>query len=100
MATVASVSPIVSDREFNAHILAQLAQGKLTQEQALAQLKTTPVSAGGKLTLKVSQKGGLSVYGLGRWPITLYRKQWERLLTPDMVKSILTEAAKLPYKEG
>lgn len=39
------------------------------------------VSAGqGKLTLKVSDKGALSVYGMGRFPVTLYREQWERLL--------------------
>jgi hypothetical protein len=32
------------------------------------------------LTLKVSEKGGLSVYGLGRFPVTLYKEQWTRLL--------------------
>ena len=32
------------------------------------------------LTLRVSAKGALSVYGMGRWPVTLYRGQWERLL--------------------
>ena len=32
------------------------------------------------LSLKVSQKGGVSVYGLGRFPVTLYKEQWERLL--------------------
>jgi len=37
-------------------------------------------SSMGKLTLKVSAKGALSVYGMGRWPVTLYREQWERLL--------------------
>ena len=34
----------------------------------------------GKLTLKISAKGGLSVYGLQRWPVTLYSEQWQRLL--------------------
>ena len=33
-----------------------------------------------KMTFKVSEKGALSVYGMGRWPVTLYRGQWERLL--------------------
>ncbi len=33
-----------------------------------------------QLSLKVSQKGALSVYGLGRWPVTLYKEQWARLL--------------------
>ena len=32
------------------------------------------------LSLKVSEKGGVSVYGLGRFPVTLYREQWEKLL--------------------
>ena len=54
----AGVSPVVSDREWNAHILAQLANGKLTQEQALAQLKTAPKSNGTPLHCKVSEKGG------------------------------------------
>jgi hypothetical protein len=40
-------------------------------------LKTT--SAKG-ISLKVSEKGGLSVYGLGRFPITLYKEQWSKLL--------------------
>jgi hypothetical protein len=30
--------------------------------------------------LKVSEKGGVSVYGLGRFPVTLYKEQWDRLL--------------------
>ena len=32
------------------------------------------------VTLKVSEKGGLSVYGLGRFPVTLYKEQWLKLL--------------------
>jgi hypothetical protein len=34
----------------------------------------------GQISLKVSEKGALSVYGLGRFPVTLYREQWEKLL--------------------
>jgi hypothetical protein len=37
-------------------------------------------------TLKVSEKGGLSVYGLGRFPVTLYKEQWTKLL--DMAEDI------------
>jgi hypothetical protein len=33
-----------------------------------------------EISFKVSQKGALSVYGLGRFPVTLYKEQWERLL--------------------
>jgi hypothetical protein len=36
--------------------------------------------ARGQMFLKVSEKGALSVYGLGRFPVTLYREQWEKLL--------------------
>ena len=33
-----------------------------------------------RVTMKVSDKGGLSVYGLGRFPVTLYKEQWIKLL--------------------
>jgi hypothetical protein len=32
------------------------------------------------ISLKVSEKGGVSVYGLGRFPVTLYKEQWKKLL--------------------
>jgi len=38
------------------------------------------------LSLKVSEKGGVSVYGLGRFPVTLYKEQWKKLL--DMSEEI------------
>lgn len=38
------------------------------------------------VSLKVSEKGGVSVYGLGRFPITLYQEQWTKLL--DMSEEI------------
>lgn len=34
----------------------------------------------GKLSLKISEKGALSVYGMGRFPVTLYKEQWLKLL--------------------
>ncbi len=40
------------------------------------------------LTMKIGEKGGLSVYGLGRFPVTLYKEQWLRLL--DMEGEIRT----------
>ncbi|MGB7949017.1 MAG: hypothetical protein WCH75_15135 [Candidatus Binatia bacterium] len=46
----------------------------------------------GQLRLKVSEKGALSVYGLGRFPVTLYKEQWNRLLDyTDEIKSFLKE---------
>jgi hypothetical protein len=41
-----------------------------------------------KVSLKVSEKGAVSVYGLGRFPVTLYKEQWEKLL--DMADEIRT----------
>jgi len=38
------------------------------------------------MSIKVSEKGGVSVYGLGRFPVTLYKEQWEKLL--DMVEEL------------
>ena len=96
----AGVSPIVSDREWNAHILAQLANGKLTQEQALAQLKTAPKSNGGSLSCKQSEKGAVTVYGLQRMPVTLYAEQWGRLLAfaPALADFLKANAAQLRRK--
>lgn len=46
----------------------------------------------GQLRLKVSEKGALSVYGLGRFPVTLYKEQWIRLLDyTDEIKSFLKD---------
>jgi hypothetical protein len=45
-----------------------------------------------ELRLKVGEKGGLSVYGLGRFPVTLYKEQWIRLLDhADEIRSFLKE---------
>ena len=44
------------------------------------------------LSLKVSQKGGVSVYGLGRFPVTLYKEQWEKLLDmSDDIRDFIQE---------
>jgi len=53
------------------------------------------------VSLKVSEKGGLSVYGLGRFPVTLYKEQWTRLLDmADDIRAFLRENdAKLKTKE-
>ncbi len=42
------------------------------------------------LSMRVSDKGGLSVYGLGRFPVTLYKEQWHRLLAlADEIRSFM-----------
>lgn len=68
-------------------------------EAANASLKTT--KAAGKITLKVSEKGAVSVYGLGRWPVTLYASQMARLCkaTPDIEAFMLENKDKLAVKD-
>ena len=56
---------------------------------------------GRSVSLKVSEKGGLSVYGLGRFPVTLYKEQWTKLLgMADEIRTFLKENdSKLKTKE-
>ena len=53
------------------------------------------------VSLKVSEKGGVSVYGLGRFPVTLYKEQWTKLLDmAEDIRSFLQEHdAELKTKE-
>ena len=57
--------------------------------------------ARGQTSLKVSEKGALSVYGMGRFPVTLYKEQWLRLLNmADQIRAFIAENdAKLKAKE-
>jgi hypothetical protein len=44
------------------------------------------------VSMKVSEKGGVSVYGLGRFPVTLYKEQWVRLLDmADEIRAFIRE---------
>ena len=54
------------------------------------------------LSMKVSEKGALSVYGLGRFPVTLYKEQWLRLLEmADDIRAFMKEnEATLKKKEA
>ena len=53
------------------------------------------------VSLKVSEKGGVSVYGLGRFPVTLYKEQWTKLLemAEDIRAFIRENDARLKTKE-
>jgi hypothetical protein len=55
----------------------------------------------GGLTLKVSEKGGVSLYGMGRFPVTLYKEQWLRILAsaPEIEAFIRENDSKLKTKE-
>jgi hypothetical protein len=56
--------------------------------------------ARGQMSLKVSEKGALSVYGLGRFPVTLYREQWEKLLgMTDEIRTFLQANDRLLKKK-
>lgn len=47
------------------------------------------------ISMKVSEKGGLSVYGMGRFPITLYKEQWLKLLNmSDDIRAFIDANAK------
>ena len=61
-------------------ILAKVASGEIKPDEASKLIEA--LKGNGKangLTYKVSAKGALSVYGMGRFPVTLYVEQWERL---------------------
>ena len=73
----------------------------LSREQLLAlvaQLQSQPQR---KLSMKVSDKGALSVYGLGRFPVTLYATQWDRLLSAaDDIRAFAKANASLLATKG
>ncbi len=68
---------------------------RLRQENAALKM-----GAATGITMKVSEKGGLSVYGMGRFPITLYKEQWSKLLDmSDAIRAfIAANADKLKNK--
>jgi hypothetical protein len=49
-------------------------------ERLRAENEALKAKASGKTSLRVSEKGAVSVYGLGRFPVTLYKEQWLKLL--------------------
>jgi hypothetical protein len=56
----------------------------------------------GVISFRISEKGAVSVYGLGRFPVTLYKEQWEKLLgrTEDLRQFIKDNDANLKKKEA
>jgi len=76
-------------------LLAELARLKAENEA----LKKP--AAKGTISYKVSDKGAVSVYGLGRFPVTLYKEQWEKLLdrAEELRKFITENDASLKKKE-
>ena len=74
----------------------------ITLEQALARIQELEAKNKAKASgsIKVSKAGAVSVYGLGRFPVTLYRSQWEALFArqQDIVAFIETHASELATK--
>lgn len=64
-----------------------------------ANLKNKPPR--GTLSMKVSEKGALSIYGMGRFPVTLYKEQWLKLLgiADDIKQFIEDNDTRLKTKE-
>ena len=67
-----------------------------TKEELMARIAELEKQMGskrsGRLEFKVSEKGAVSVYGLGRFPVTLYYEQWKRLLgMSDELQAFLEE---------
>ena len=61
-------------------------------ERLRAENENLKKPARGQTSLKVSEKGALSVYGMGRFPVTLYREQWEKLLgMGDQIRQFIQE---------
>ena len=59
---------------------------KAELERLRSENATLKKSVGSSVRMKVSEKGGLSIYGMGRFPVTLYKEQWLKLL--DMADDI------------
>ncbi len=78
---VVSIDLMASEEELKSEI-----------ERLRAENEALKKPARGRVYLKVSEKGGLSVYGMGRFPVTLYREQWEKLLAmADEIRAFIRE---------
>jgi hypothetical protein len=65
---------------------------KAELERLKAENESLKSRAGRGISMKVSEKGGLSIYGLGRFPVTLYKEQWVKLLDMgDDIRAFLKE---------
>lgn len=78
-----------------------LPSGDINVEEASKLLEQVEQPKKGSLYCKVSEKGGISVYGLQRMPVTLYVEQWERLLDfGDAIREFMKDHdAQLKRKE-
>ena len=70
-------------------------------EKLRAEIEQLKAASTRGIHLKVSEKGGVSLYGLGRFPITLYIEQWEKILDmgPEIRRFMANNSGKLKRKE-
>ena len=67
-------------------------QAELERLKAENEALKTGRRATAGLSFKVSEKGAVSVYGMGRFPVTLYKEQWEKLFgASEQIKLFITE---------
>lgn len=76
-------APVMSQAELLAQIATLQASNKAMQDKLHAQ-------ANRKMSFKVSEKGAISIYGMGRFPVTLYFQQYEKLIAalPDLAEFV------------
>ncbi len=85
-------SPFLLPIVLSVKVMASEEELKVEIERLRAENESLKKPTRGQMSLKVSEKGGLSVYGLGRFPVTLYREQWEKLLNmADEIRKFIGE---------
>jgi hypothetical protein len=85
----------------NQEELDRIRDAKIAEQQAEIARLTALVGKAQTLKLKVSEKGGVSVYGLNaKWPVTLYGEQWKRLADymPNVIAFVNANSGKLTTK--
>ncbi len=72
-------------------ILTKLANGEISQDEAKAQIDAATVAVDNparNVSVKVSDKGAVCVYGTGRFPVSLYPSQWDKVIAVlDQIKA-------------
>jgi hypothetical protein len=105
MRTIANASPVVvatspvSKPQLSPEVQAMMAEIARLKAENEALTKSKPES---KPSIRVTDKGGISVYGIGRFPVTLYRKQWVKLLAlADEIRAVIeANTARLDASEA
>ena len=77
---------------------AQMLQMLIDAQNKIKDLETRPAR---RVVFKVTEKGGVSAYGIGRFPVTLYKSQWEQLISAgeELQTFLKANASKLTTKD-